>query len=123
MDKKVDLQQLAGGRDPITLSPRRSAPLSAGRRKLLTRFVLPGLLLAGFVALVGYAAWEALAPPRAGTVVPVVPSDPATDAPPDVPLFRAAGGVEPRPTPAVVTALAEGVVEKLLVVEGQEVKA
>jgi RND family efflux transporter MFP subunit len=37
------------------------------------------------------------------------------------PLFRAAGWIEPRPTPTVVTALAEGVVEQLLVVEGQEV--
>src|SRR5262249_37142620 len=31
--------------------------------------------------------------------------------------------VEPRPTPVLVTALAEGVVQRLLVVEGQEVKA
>jgi RND family efflux transporter MFP subunit len=38
-------------------------------------------------------------------------------------LFQSAGWVEARPTPVVVSALAEGVVEELLVVEGQEVKA
>src|SRR5205814_3246818 len=43
--------------------------------------------------------------------------------PADTPLFRAAGWAEPRPTPTVVTALAEGVVEKLFVVEGQAVEA
>src|SRR5262249_37805235 len=41
----------------------------------------------------------------------------------DTPLFRAAGWVEPRPTPTLVTALTEGVVEKVLVVEGQQVQA
>src|SRR5262249_2868999 len=40
----------------------------------------------------------------------------------DTPLFRAAGWVEPRPTPILVTALSEGVVERLLVVEGQQVQ-
>src|SRR5262249_28425577 len=45
------------------------------------------------------------------------------EAPLDTPLFRAAGWAEPRPAPLLVTALAEGVVEQVLVVEGQEVKA
>ena len=39
------------------------------------------------------------------------------------PLFQAAGWVEPRPTPIYATALTEGVIERLLVVEGQEVRA
>jgi multidrug efflux pump subunit AcrA (membrane-fusion protein) len=37
-------------------------------------------------------------------------------------LFQAAGWVEPRPTPILVPALAEGVIEELLVVEGQTVQ-
>src|SRR5262249_44914742 len=39
------------------------------------------------------------------------------------PLFQSAGWIEPRPTAVLVTALAEGVVDKLLVVEGQKLKA
>jgi RND family efflux transporter MFP subunit len=39
------------------------------------------------------------------------------------PLFKAAGWIEPRPTPVRVAALAPGVVEQLLVVEDQAVKA
>jgi HlyD family secretion protein len=38
-------------------------------------------------------------------------------------LFQAAGWIEPRPTPVRVAALAPGVVERLLVVEDQPVKA
>jgi multidrug efflux pump subunit AcrA (membrane-fusion protein) len=38
------------------------------------------------------------------------------------PLCQAAGWVEPRPTPVVVSSLAEGVVESLFVVEGQQVE-
>jgi multidrug efflux pump subunit AcrA (membrane-fusion protein) len=39
------------------------------------------------------------------------------------PLFQAAGWIEPRPTAVTASALVEGVVEQLLVVEGQEVQA
>jgi len=39
------------------------------------------------------------------------------------PLFKAAGWIEPRPTPVGVAALSSGVVERLLVVEDQQVKA
>ena len=38
------------------------------------------------------------------------------------PLFQAAGWIEPRPTPVVVSSLAEGVVEEIYAVEGQYVE-
>lgn len=119
MSTKVDLSQLAVRRN----SP--AAPLavpSIRRRGLLTRVVLPALLLAGFAALLLYAARDSLSPPRPVTVIPVTTAQAVMDAPADTPLFRAAGWVEPRPAPTIVTALAEGVVEQLLVVEGQEVR-
>jgi RND family efflux transporter MFP subunit len=119
MKAKVDLSQLAVMRDAPAVPPQ--AP-SSRRRNLLTRVVLPGLLLLGFAGLLFWAARETLSPPRPVTVIPVTTSQSALDAPPDTPLFRAAGWVEPRPTPTIVTALSEGVVERLLVVEGQEVK-
>lgn len=121
MDKKVDLQQLAIERASVTVSPGPPVPLSSSRR-LLTRFVLPSLLLLGFASLVAYAARESLSPPRPVTIIPIIGSQVSSDQVADTPLFRAAGWAEARPTLTVVTALAEGVVEDLLVVEGQEVK-
>ena len=38
------------------------------------------------------------------------------------PLFQAAGWIEPRPTAVIASSLAPGVIEELLVVEGQSVK-
>ncbi len=121
MSKNVDLSALAVSRDAP--APEGAAPPPGPGGGWLARLALPGLLLLGFAGLVGHALRESLSPPRAVTVVPVAASrGGGMDAPPDTPLFRAAGWVEPRPTPTVVTALAEGVVERLLVVEGQEVK-
>lgn len=119
MTTKVDLRRLAVNRTGPTAEP---VPLVSRRRHMLTRFVLPGLLLAGFAVLIAYAARDTLSPPRPVTVVPVISSQSDLPQAADTPLFRAAGWIEPRPTPTLVTALAEGVVEKLLVVEGQEVK-
>jgi RND family efflux transporter MFP subunit len=84
---------------------------------------LPVALLAGFAALVAYALRETLSPPRPVTVVPVLTSRSEARTAADEPLFQAAGWVEPRPSPTLVPALTEGVVEELLVVEGQEVQA
>lgn len=122
MKREIDLSQLAVQRDPPSVAAP-AATAKGTRRNLLTRFVLPALLLAGFGALVVHAARETLSPPRSVTVVPVIASFSTTDAAVDTPLFRAAGWIEPRPTPTLVTALSEGVIEQLLVVEGQEVKA
>jgi RND family efflux transporter MFP subunit len=115
MNTNVDLGQLR---------VRREEPSAAlgKRRSVVSRYVLPAALLAGFAAIVAWAAREQFLPAREVTVVPVL----ATRA--DVrqagaPLFQAAGWVEPRPTPIKVTALAEGVVARLLVVEGQAVAA
>src|SRR5215475_5916429 len=105
MNTKVDLSQLAVARDDP--APKQGETTRPRRRGVLTRFVLPALLLLGFAALVGYALRDSLSPPRPVTVIPVTASQGALDAPPDTPLFRAAGWVEPRPTPTVVTALAE----------------
>ena len=91
------------------------------RRPVLTRLVLPIVLLAGFVALVVWASWDYLMPPKEVTVVPVIPST-AEVRQEGTPLFKAAGWIEPRPTPVRVAALAPGVVEKLLVREDDIVK-
>lgn len=61
-------------------------------------------------------------PPQAVTVLPVFTTRSEIQQE-GTPLFKAPGWVEPRPTPVRVAALAPGVVEQLLVVEDQPVKA
>lgn len=90
------------------------------QRHLLTRYVLPLFLICGFLSLVGWAARDLIFPPTDVTVVPVF-STTAEVRQEGTPLFKAAGWIEPRPTPIRVAALAPGVVEKLLVVEDESV--
>ena len=116
MASTVDLRQLSVDRGP-------SAPRTAKRKShLLTRYVLPGSLLCGFAGLVAWSASASLLPSTPVTVAPVIVAR-AEVRQAGLPLFQAAGWVEPRPTPTVVSALAEGVVQRLLVVEGQSIEA
>jgi RND family efflux transporter MFP subunit len=82
---------------------------------------LPLILILGFLSLVAWASRDLVFPPREVTVTPVF-STTAKVQLEGTPLFKAAGWIEPRPTPIRVAALAPGVVEKLLVVEDQAVK-
>lgn len=91
------------------------------RRHVWSRYVLPLVLIAGFVSLIVWAAWDFVFPPREVTVMPVISST-AEIREEGTPLFNASGWIEPRPTPIRVAALAPGVVEELLVVEDQPVK-
>ncbi len=113
MNEVLDLKRLAADRP-------RDAPARGRPRHLVSRYVLPGAVLLGFAVLVGWAARQRWLPARGVTVVPVV-SMRAVGRQPNASLFNAPGWIEPRPTPVLVTALAEGVVEDLLVVEGDEV--
>jgi HlyD family secretion protein len=114
---RVDLSQLAVHRDSV-----RTEHKSHRRSHLATRYILPAALLLGFLSLIGWAARESLLPAQRVTVMPVLRSQ-AEVRQANEPLFQAAGWVEPRPQAIVVTALAEGVVERVLVVEDQEVIA
>ncbi len=116
MNPYVDLRQLAR---------RVEAPVAgpAPPRRLLARYVLPGAVLLGFLGVLAWALRDSLLPARPVTVVPVVVTRAEGRQEAGTPLFQAAGWVEPRPTPILVTALAEGVVEQFLVVEGQQIKA
>ncbi|HMF15205.1 MAG TPA: biotin/lipoyl-binding protein, partial [Gemmataceae bacterium] len=117
MSTAVDLRQLAVTRDEPALKR------AGGRRHVFSRIVLPGGVLLGFVAVLGWAARDSFRPARPVTVLPVMPATGEAQEQAGTPLFQAAGWIEPRPTPVVVTALTEGIVEHLLVVEGQEVRA
>jgi multidrug efflux pump subunit AcrA (membrane-fusion protein) len=113
---QVDLRALAGDRsDRGRTTVRRP-------RNLFARYVVPGLLLVSFAALLGWSLRDRWLPATPVTVVPVVATRAESQAA-NMPLFQAAGWVEPRPTPVAVSALAEGVVERLTVIEGQAVAA
>lgn len=113
---EVDLQELAIDRE------REAATGSPRRRHLLTRYVIPVSILLGFAILVGWMCRDLVFPPRDVTVVPVLVFQSQGQAA-GTQLFQASGWIEPRPTPVRVAALAPGVVEELLVVEDQPVKA
>jgi HlyD family secretion protein len=116
MATEVDLRELAIDRDePSALNVAR-------RRHIVARYVLPACLIVGFLLLLAWALRDTLLSTTPVTVVPVHVSR-AEFQQAGTPLFRAAGWVEPRPTPIAVAALAPGVVEQLLVVEDQAVKA
>jgi len=116
MSTHVDLRQL--------VIERGGSPAKAGRppRHLVSRYLVPAAMALAFVPVMVWAARDSLLPSTPVTVVPVVVAR-AEVQEAGVAAFQAAGWVEPRPTPVLVPALAEGVIEKLLVVEGQLVRA
>jgi RND family efflux transporter MFP subunit len=115
MSVQVDLSQLAGARG----GPKPRTVLRLGWVPLLTRYVLPAVLIAGFLGTLAYTFRESLWAAKGVTVIPVMAVRAEIETG-DTPLFQSSGWVEPRPTPVIVAALDEGIVEKLLVIEGQE---
>lgn len=115
MSTGIDLRELAVDRT----ADRR--PDLGPNPRWVSRLILPLVLIAGFAAVIGWAAKDTLSPGRPVTVVPVFVTRSAAERE-GTPLFKAAGWVEPRPTAVRVPALAPGIVERLLVVQDQEVK-
>lgn len=114
---KLDLSQLA-----LDRSPGGASALGKSRpRKWLTRYALPAAILIGFLGLLVAAAGTGLWPKREVQVLPVIVKRGDVQSA-GRPLFQAAGWIEPRPTSIKVPALVPGVIEQLLVVEGQAVE-
>ncbi|MDH3583517.1 MAG: efflux RND transporter periplasmic adaptor subunit [Phycisphaerae bacterium] len=95
----------------------------------MTRVMLPTAILVSTLSLIAWSARDALRPAAPVRVVRVVakeltgePREAAADARSGVSV-QAPGWVEPDPFPIYVTALASGVIDKVLVLEGQRVEA
>ena len=114
-EPQLDLSKLA-----LDRSPSNGGQKTPRRRRWVSRYALPAGILLGFVALVGFTAGHHLLPRTSVTVVPVIVKRGAVHQA-GASLFHAAGWIEPRPSSASVAALAPGVIEELLVVEGQQV--
>lgn len=123
MNHQVNLKQLAVERQTpeVAMVASGGGPVRA-RSAWLTRYLLPGLVIGGFLLLLGMTAGRQWWPARPVKVVPVVVKQAQVHAA-GTPLFQAAGWIEPRPTAISVPALAAGVIDELCVVEGQEVAA
>ncbi len=111
-----DLQALA-------LDRQSPLPVRWNWGRLVVRRLIPGLILGGFLLLFVIAAGEQWMPRQAVTVVPVLVAETSLASRAGTVLFQAAGWVEPRPSPVLVTALTSGVVAEMLVVEGMTVEA
>lgn len=112
----VDLSQLAVKRQPVGAAPVKT------RRRWVSRYAVPIGILGAFGALFGWAARDSFLPAQAVTVTPVIVTR-ADVQQEGTPLFQAAGWIEPQPSPVIASALAAGVVQEMLVVEGQMVEA
>ena len=116
MQDKIDLRELA-----VDRPDERGSSGIHHKRHFTTRYVVPAILILGFVGVLGWSLKDRLLPAHNVTVVPVhVTRSQSQQA--GTPLFKSAGWVEPRPTPIYVPALAAGVVKNLLVVEDQILK-
>ncbi|HYG77504.1 MAG TPA: efflux RND transporter periplasmic adaptor subunit [Planctomycetota bacterium] len=115
-NQRIDLSVLA--RDHSVLNSSVPEPNS----KWKTRVLLPAAIILAFAGALGYAAREALWPAKAVTIVPVVVKSTAGVSSSGV-AFQAAGWIEPDPFPSYVSALTDGIVKEVLVLEGQPIKA
>lgn len=116
VEAPLDLSKLALDRSPSAATSVIKPP----RRRWVTRYVLPIGILVGFLGLLAAEAGRRLLPRPSVTVLPVVVKR-AEVQQAGTRLFQSPGWIEPRPTAINVAALAPGVVEELLVVEGQQV--
>ena len=114
-ESQLDLSELALDRSPTDATAR-----TPRRKRWFLRYVLPLGMLLGFVVLLSAAAGRQWLAVRTVTVVPVIVTRGEVQQE-GTTLFQAAGWIEPCPTSVSVAALAPGVIEELLVVEGQEV--
>ena len=113
--REVDLSQLSFQRQ----APARST-LQVPRR-WLSRYVVPLGVVGAFLGLFGWAARDSFLPAQAVTITPVIVTR-AEVHQEGTPLFQAAGWIEPQPSAVIASSLAAGVVEELMVVEGQIVE-
>ncbi len=126
----ADLGVLRRGTGPARAGDARIA-IPRPRSRWKTRIALPLLILGAAAALLLYAAREVLTPAVDVWVVPVVArpggapgvgGDGAAAAPAQRIVAQAPGWIEADPFPITVPALTDGVIEEVLVLEGEAVE-
>ncbi|MEO0477902.1 MAG: efflux RND transporter periplasmic adaptor subunit [Planctomycetota bacterium] len=102
-------------------SEPRPSSIPVPPRRFKTRVLVPVVLLLGLVALALYGTWDAIVPSTSVRTMPVLVKSVQGETPGSV-VVQAPGWLEPDPHPIVVPALVDGVVEELLVLEGDVVE-
>lgn len=133
MNSDIDLKNFGSGRSPFPGAGQST--MVRPPRRLVTRYLIPLALLAGFVA-VGAFAFRGSLVPTVGVLVtmPVMASDKLADASSPTAssdsvelhkesLFQAPGWIEPEPYPIVISTLRMGTVETINVIEGQSISS
>lgn len=115
-ERAGDLSTLTRGTGSATTNP-----IARPRFRWGTRIVLPAVVLACALALLAFTAKDTLWPPRQVRVVPVVVRT-GVEPTAAVSIVQATGWVEPDPYPISVSALTDGVVREVLVLEGERVE-
>ncbi len=113
---EIDLQVFATDRAKV------GEPGRTFNKRRWWRWILPWLLPIGFLAIAFFSIDSSLFPYPSVTVVPVLARQADVQREGTV-QFQAAGWIEPCPSLVNVAAMLEGVVDKVLVVEGQDVQA
>jgi RND family efflux transporter MFP subunit len=119
------------GDTPASADAARRVPTP--KRRWVTRLIVPLAILLATLALIAYAARDLLLPATpvqvvratalaGGTASGPVDVGASTPSAPTSVVAQAPGWVEPDPYPIFVTALADGIVERVLVLEGEEVE-
>jgi len=116
----ISTEDLAGLTRSATDAPRSNTKIEPPARRWRTRVLLPILVLTVVVLLLATAA-DAILPATAVRVVPVVVR--AVEGSAGSVTVQAPGWLEPDPHPQYVTALADGIVQEILVLEGERVEA
>jgi RND family efflux transporter MFP subunit len=125
----MDLQNLTNAKTSEATPSRVPPP----KRKWLTRIGLPLLVLLTTLSIIGYAARDAILPVTEVHTTAAVAMNRSMDTSTDAQtptraaaaatvVAQAPGWVEPDPYPVYATALADGVVERIHVLEGDTVK-
>ncbi|MEW6529309.1 MAG: efflux RND transporter periplasmic adaptor subunit [Thermodesulfobacteriota bacterium] len=114
----ADLAALARNRPSVDTEPAVPRP----RFNWTTRVLVPAAILGGFVVLFGATLYREMAPAVVVHAAPVVLKSVQGPIAGAV-TVQAAGWIEADPYKSYVTALADGVVRELLVLEGEPVKA
>ena len=117
LKSEVDLSQLATQRKSAAPTPTTTRV----RRRWISRYAVPLAILGAFGGLFVWAARDSFLPAHVVTITPVIVTR-AEVQQEGTPLFQAAGWIEPQPSAVLASALAPGVVEEMLVVEGQLVE-
>ncbi len=100
---------------------RSSTAVPMPPRRWMSRVILPAVILLSVLGILASAGLDGLLPATEVRVVPVLMK--STTAATGGGVVQAPGWVEPDPYPRSVSALADGIVDEVRVLEGQAVKA